>query len=265
MDLSRGLAVSGHDFSLAHYREILRKAMDLGYRLPLVREVASGLPEYKFFLIRHDVDVTPWAALTMAQLEVEEGVRTSYYFRLHAAYYNLMNAEVVALVKEIAELGHEVGLHYEPGYFSKFGQDPVEGTLRDIRIFEELIDMRTSTISQHQPSRGPLFDQISPDHPCAYQSALVREIPYFGDSGFTWREGCVCTKLGVHERLHTLVHPHSWVISGRPWQAVLRQHAKDQAAWVGRAMESYIVELEEYLANRERLDQEREARYRESR
>lgn len=262
MDLSRRLAVSEHSYSLEHYRVILRKAKDLGYRLPCVREVASSRPDGKFFVIRHDVDITPWAAETMAELETEESVTTTYYYRLHSPFYNLMDAKSLASLQRVAAMGHEVGLHYEPGFFLDQGRDPVEGTRQDIRTFEELVGFETHSIAQHQPAQGPLLEDISERHPCAYQRALVREIPYFGDSGFHWREGCICTKLGVHDQLHTLIHPHSWVVSDRGWQDVLRWHAGDLNGRLTAEMETYVAEVEEYLKNRARLDREREERYR---
>ena len=251
-----------HAYSLPHYRHILRHALSLGYELPLVREVAYGLPQGRWFLVRHDVDITPWAALEMAEVERDEGVTTTYYYRFHAPWYNLLDAKVLDSVQKVHAMGHEVGLHYEPGFFLSRGEDPVEGTRRDIRLFEECTGIETQTIAQHQPAQGPLLDEIDPQHACAYQEALVREIPYFGDSGFHWREGCVCTKLGQHERLHTLIHPHSWTISDRPWQDVLRAHATDLSGRIEEETETYIREVESYLSQREQLDREREERYR---
>lgn len=246
-------------YSLPHYRSILRRAK-ARYWLPLVREVAHGLPDRDFLLIRHDVDLTPWAALRMAELEREESVATTYYFRLHAPYYNLLDGAVLEIVDRIAGMGHEVGLHYEPGFFLARGLDPVAGTRNDIAVFEAAIGRRTHTIAQHQPAQGPLLGEICPEHPCAYQSALVRDIPYFGDSGFHWREGCVCTKFG-HRRLHTLIHPHCWVRDERGWQDVLRAHADALGARLAEEMERYIAEVADYLVRRDQLDRERAARY----
>ncbi|GAB4142564.1 MAG: hypothetical protein Fur0037_09820 [Planctomycetota bacterium] len=249
------------EYSIPHYRHLLRRAKQR-YWLPRVREVAFGRPSRDFLLIRHDVDITPWSALAMAEVEREEGVATTYYFRLHAPYYNLLDGPSTGVVREIASMGHEVGLHYEPGYFLERGEDPLEGTRRDIRLFEEALGMKTHSIAQHQPAEGPVLGDISPDHPCAYQPALVREIPYFGDSGFHWREGCVCTKFDLPQ-VHTLIHPHSWVRDSRPWQDVLRAHADDLASRMKQEMERYIRSVEVYLANRAELDRQRERRYRE--
>jgi len=246
-------------YGLPHYRWLLERAK-AKYWLPRVREVSRGLPERDFLLIRHDVDITPWSALRMAELEHQLGVSTTYYYRFHAPFYNLMDGAVLDSVKAVAAMGHEVGLHYEPGFFLARGEDPVGGTRRDIRTFEELVGFRTHSIAQHQPAQGPVLADISPDHPCAYQPALVRDIPYFGDSGFHWREGCVCTKFD-RRQLHTLIHPHCWVRDGRAWQDVLRAHAADLSGRLGREMEDYVAEVERYLARRADLDRERESRY----
>ena len=250
-----------HAYSLPHYRYILRRARELGYRFPLVRDVAFGVREGRFFLVRHDVDISPWAAERLALLEVEEGVRTTYYYRFHAPYYNLLDEKVAASVRRVAALGHEVGLHYEPGYFEALGDDPTEGTRRDIRVFEELVGFETKTIAQHQPAQGPLLGEISEKHADAYQRALVRDMPYFGDSGFHWREGCVCTKLGQHEQIHTLIHPPSWTISGVAWHDVLRAHADELSQRLREEMEAYIVEVTDYLARRAAIDAARAAKY----
>lgn len=246
-------------YSLPHYRYILRQAKER-YWLPKVRDVADALPERDFFLIRHDVDISPWAALEMAELEHAEGVETTYYYRLHAPYYNLMDVRVAKTVERVAELGHEVGLHYEPGYFEERGQDVLAGIREDIRTFESLIGRKTHTIAQHEPAKGPVLDALSEEHGDAYAHHLVRGIPYFGDSGFHWREGCICTKFD-RPQLHTLIHPHSWTIWGQPWQDVLRAHAVQLNGVLTDDMEAYIASVEVYLAERPRLDAEREARY----
>jgi hypothetical protein len=247
-------------YSLPHYRWILQQAQT-DHWLPLVRDVARGVPDRPFLLVRHDVDITPWSALRMAELEQSLGICTTYYYRLHAPFYNLMDGAVLDSVRAVAAMGHEVGLHYEPGFFLERGMDPVAGTRSDLCTFEQLVGFRTHTIAQHQPAQGPVLADISEHHPCAYQPALVRDIPYFGDSGFHWREGCVCQQLH-HRRLHTLIHPHSWVRDGRSWQDVLRAHAADLAGRVHADMEAYVQHVETYLAQRANFDRAREQRYR---
>lgn len=247
-------------YSLPHYRHILALAKQR-YWLPLVREVSHVVPARDFLLLRHDVDITPHSALRMAELERSVGVCTTYYYRLHAPFYNLLQGSVVDSVRAVASMGHEVGLHYEPGFFLERDMDPVAGTRRDLQTFEELLGFRTHSIAQHQPAQGPVLADISKDHPCAYQKALVRDIPYFGDSGFHWREGCICQHFH-HRQLHTLIHPHSWVRDARPWQDVLHEHANDLARELTQQMTDYVQHVTQYLEQRAELDRVRAQRYR---
>ena len=115
-------------YSAAHYRQLLRRARRTHW-LPLVRDVAFGLPERDFFLIRHDVDITPWAALAMARLEHEEGVATTYYFRLHAPFYNLLapvpnlRLRVVVTTDEASAVPSMVGIWPAAGWFEREAWD----------------------------------------------------------------------------------------------------------------------------------------------
>ena len=247
-------------YSLEHYGEILEAAA-ARYRLPLVSEVGESLPDDEIFLIRHDIDISPWAALKMAEFEHERGIRTSYYLRLHAPFYNAFDEATYRELARIAELGHELGLHYEPGFFERVGRDVGEGIAGDIAAFESLFGFRSASVSQHEPTIGPVVKTLPDGYPCAYQPHLVLDMKYFGDSGFHWREGCICTKIGEFPQIHTLIHPGSWVREPLPWQEVLREQGRKAATKVTDDMECHIASQVEYLANRERLDEERRRRY----
>ncbi|MFN0206901.1 MAG: hypothetical protein ACKVS6_11405 [Planctomycetota bacterium] len=253
--------MTSHAYSLEHYILIIDKARASGYEFVRMQDLLHRSRPKRFMFIRHDVDITPWAALAMAELEHSQGVATSYYFRLHALTYNLLSREAAEVVRLIEQLGHEVGLHYEPGFFMELGRDPVEGVRNDIRIFEELLGKKTYTIAQHQPAQRPLLLKYSQQHRCAYEPEFVREIPYFADSGFHWREGCICTKIGKLPQIHTLIHPHSWTEKAQPWREVLRMHAGDLSARLSNDMEAYISSVEQYLHQRSELDRAREGLY----
>ncbi len=68
--------------------------------------VASKKPE-SFCLLRHDVDRKPHLALKMAKLEHRMGVKATYYFRIKRCSF------IPDIIREIADMGHEVGYHYE--------------------------------------------------------------------------------------------------------------------------------------------------------
>jgi hypothetical protein len=67
----------------------------------------ATLNPQRLVILRHDVDLKPQNSLVTAQIEHEMGIRGSYYFRMVPESFN------VDIIKEIANLGHEIGYHYE--------------------------------------------------------------------------------------------------------------------------------------------------------
>ena len=96
------------DFSLDIYRALLEalQAKDyqiIGYAEYLKLKVKSG----KFIVLRHDVDAKPQNSLRTAQIEHSLGAKATYYFRVGK------ESNEPQVIKAIAQLGHEIGYHYE--------------------------------------------------------------------------------------------------------------------------------------------------------
>ena len=96
------------DFSLDIYRALLEalQAKDyqiIGYAEYLKLKVKSG----KFIVLRHDVDAKPQNSLRTAQIEHSLGTKATYYFRVGK------ESNEPQVIKAIAQLGHEIGYHYE--------------------------------------------------------------------------------------------------------------------------------------------------------
>src|SRR5262245_9186985 len=92
----------------SEYRRFLGSARDHGYELvPLEQWVRNGSGEEgpRVMIMRHDVDQHPRSALTMAEIERDLGIRSSWYFRWRTAH--------PTVVADLKEKGFEVGLHYE--------------------------------------------------------------------------------------------------------------------------------------------------------
>ena len=58
-------------------------------------------------ILRHDVDRKPENSSEMAKIENALGIRGTYYFRIVRESFD------VDIIKKIADLGHEIGYHYE--------------------------------------------------------------------------------------------------------------------------------------------------------
>jgi hypothetical protein len=91
----------------SEYRRFLDSAQDHGYRLVPLEEWVRGAngDAERVMIMRHDVDQHPRSALTMAGIESDAGIRSSWYFRWRTAH--------PAVVAALRKRGFEVGLHYE--------------------------------------------------------------------------------------------------------------------------------------------------------
>jgi hypothetical protein len=94
------------DFTLTIYQKLLRTLLEKGYSVRPVKE-AYSTGEGKSVLLRHDVDACPLRSLAVARLEKESGVFSTFYFKTSAGSFD------EPVIREIADMGHEIGYHYE--------------------------------------------------------------------------------------------------------------------------------------------------------
>ncbi|HVA31142.1 MAG TPA: hypothetical protein VMU58_07720 [Gaiellaceae bacterium] len=179
-------------FDLAHYGELLDAARAGGYRFAFFdRE-----PQRGDVLLRHDVDMSLEAALTMAELEAEQGVAATYFLMTRSDFYNLDARAGVAALARLRELGHRVGLH---------------GVYPDAC----LDDRFDPVVAWHTPD--PEYMSVPlPDAVNAMQPGYFDPAHYRSDSNRHWRSGCPHDELavGAFDWLQLLVHPEIWVYEG---------------------------------------------------
>ena len=94
------------DFSLVTYKMLLSTLSDQGFSFSPVEKFISGI-KGKTIALRHDVDRLPAGSLDFAGIEHETGIKGTYYFRVVPGSWN------ERIIREIAEMGHEIGYHYE--------------------------------------------------------------------------------------------------------------------------------------------------------
>jgi hypothetical protein len=96
---------------LGLYRELLRSALDAGYRVHSVAGLWALIDggrlgsEGRHLVLRHDVDTDWRTAAAMWEIDRDLGVESSYFFRL--------TTMAPALLAQIAGSGSEASYHYE--------------------------------------------------------------------------------------------------------------------------------------------------------
>ena len=95
------------DFTLTSYRGLLQSIIDAGYSFFTFEDWCDGKATGNVVILRHDVDLKAENSLAIARIEAEMGICSTYYFRV------VPQSNKPEIILSIAELGHEIGYHYE--------------------------------------------------------------------------------------------------------------------------------------------------------
>ena len=95
------------DFTIFKHKQLLKTLISQGFTfIPLI-DYLQGQNSHKTVILRHDVEQRHKKALHFAQIQNQLGLKGTYYFRLLPKWFN------PKVIKEIHELGHEIGYHYD--------------------------------------------------------------------------------------------------------------------------------------------------------
>ena len=203
---------SSADFTEAEYRRLLRLALS-SYRFIAFPELRSAEP--RSVLWRHDIDLSVHRALALARIEAEEGVRTTYFLNLHSAFYNALESDVARRVREIVALGHDLGVHFDPTFYTRRAIPLEEALAWERRLLESVFGSAVSSFSLHNPDAAGWRDDRDEIAGLvnAYGGTLRALFAYCSDSNGYWRFRRLRDVLEAaeDERLHVLTHPEWWV------------------------------------------------------
>lgn len=94
------------DFTFEKYERLLASLKDIDNEILPVEKYLKKKPDSGFVILRHDVDRNPKKSLKIAKMETKLNVNSTYYFR----YPHTFDKKII---RKIADLGHEIGYHYE--------------------------------------------------------------------------------------------------------------------------------------------------------
>jgi hypothetical protein len=147
----------------SEYRTLLEGASDQGYEIVSLEDAVLGgrfEGDQPVLVLRHDVDQHPRSALTMAAIEEELGVRSTWYFRWRTVS--------VPAIARLRELRSDVGFHYET--LSRRGLEQGVGPRNDLaRLVAESRRLLKQEVATFQELYGS-----------------IRSIAPHGDSSAPW-------------------------------------------------------------------------------
>lgn len=96
------------DFTQDIYRRLIVALREAGYTcMTMEQYLTTKKRPARLVVLRHDVDLCAPRSREIAEIEAKEGARATYYFRV------IPESNQPDVIRRIAQLGHEVGYHYE--------------------------------------------------------------------------------------------------------------------------------------------------------
>jgi hypothetical protein len=223
---------------LGRYRGLLHSLVERGFDIrPLGAWARGERHGSRVVLLRHDVDQQPRAAMRMAEIEAELGIRATWYARWRTAD--------PGLIRSLQERDLEVGLHYES--LSRLGHrlgadtparldelEPIAASYlaAEVRVFAHLFG-RCPSICPHGDTGLP----------AARNADLLRHVPVEDlgvdfdarvvmaeaqRSGWAWLTDDSRAKArgmppesdpvaNGGDRLMLVIHPNNWMRAWRPF------------------------------------------------
>jgi hypothetical protein len=219
-----------------------------GYRFCLTLAKSSyrfiGFSEFgrsRSILWRHDCDGSMHRAVRLAEIEAEEGVKATYFLFPRCLYYNLLSSDVSACVRRILDLGHDIGLHFDPTFYGEVLEGPalvraIEKE-RDLLVGEFGISPSSVSFHLYGVLKSPMpEDDMIAGMVNAYGKSLKANYGYVSDSNGVWRFRRLRAVLeeAKEERLQVLTHPEWWTPEAMPPRARLQRAIDGYASAMGR-------------------------------
>jgi hypothetical protein len=202
------------DFTYDAYTGFLEELRTRGYRTVRFTEPQPA-PDEPYLLLHHDVDLDLGRAVAMAARERDHGWRATYFVMLTSPFYNPASSVDGARVRELVELGHDIGLHFDPTAHGVTGDDAFSAACRtEVEQLSAIADLEVGVVSFHRPPPGLVGGDpaLTAPLPHTYQPRFVEEIEYCTDSTGRWRYGPPEERASVTagRALHLLTHPIWW-------------------------------------------------------
>lgn len=213
MHINKPKHASQYAFSPSEYSSFISSIQSQGYQFRLFND--KEIMHASFILLRHDIDIHPRYALSTAEIESNHNVRASYFFQLNSYLYNVFTPEVKEIVYRVHELGHFIGLHFDPR-----GHSPniLKELKREIEIFTKALPFASSqVVSIHRPSQiGNYTLPFCAEITHTYEQRFFTDIGYYSDSTGEWRYGHPLDSTEFAKRLpmQILIHPVWWMLEG---------------------------------------------------
>ena len=199
------------DFTIENYRRLIQLAKEKY----VFRTYTNFNKAERFVIWRHDVDASLQIVRSAAEIDANEGIVTTCFVNLHSELYNLLERADSDCVRDILDMGHQIGLHFDAHYYDIQSEEQLDQFLLwEKRILEEFFQCEIQVFSYHNTTpfilscrRWQYAGLIN-----AYSDYFQEQVGYCSDSGGYWRFHRLEDVLreGKNKNLQVLTHPELW-------------------------------------------------------
>ncbi len=210
-------------FSYDEYKEIIKY---LSTYLNIIDFKKITKTSSNFLLLRHDIEFSVTRALGMGELEKDLSVKSSYFFQMRNSAYNIASRENIKIIKELAKMGHKIGLHvHKNGNIFKNKKQLEKFILDEKNLFEKIVGLKIDRYSFHRPNYFELESNLEINNLVnTYHSKYFTffkhkkiknpHVKYYSDSLHKWEHGHPLKNNRKYKKIQLLTHPYSWSKNG---------------------------------------------------
>jgi len=206
-------------YKYENYQNFLEYLKQLGEIVPF----KDWKDNEKVFLLRHDVDLDINLAYILAQKESEVNVRSTFFILTTSDIYNILCKSNSQKLRGMADLGFEIGLHFDPSLYDS--TDLLRMLKYECEILTFVTGSEVKSISLHNPSvymEYPIFEGFIN----AYDPIIFNNDCYISDSRMNFRGKKLdkFVKRIKHSAIQILLHPMHYSETGFGYDEIMRTY-----------------------------------------
>lgn len=205
-------------FKYSAYRVYLRHLTGIA-RVTLFRDHLGASPT---ILLRHDVDFSIDLAHALALQEFDVGIRSTFFIMTTSPCYNVFTRENSKRIHSMAEMGFEIGLHFDPCVYPDASDMELANHVeREAGNLAAITGAPVQSISLHNPSmhgQYPMFE----GYKNAYDPAFFSDGHYMSDSRMDFRgnDPYVFAEKAKSHTIQILLHPLHFSEEGHSYRGI---------------------------------------------
>lgn len=243
------------------YREYINIINKIRTHIPIV-SFDSVLPDTeKYCVIRHDVEFSIERALRLAHIEADLNINSTYVFQICNNNYNPFSHKNKIHILEIANLGHDIGVHIHLGNFNESYQSIESYIIKQAQLLSLALDLSINKFSLHRPVRKhieneiliPYYINMNASEFFTYTNSFnIYDLPvlYLADSNHAWKYGNPHDiDFSKISKMQLNCHPFSWTELGlnnwKNFQILTKEKQLEALESINEEIKTYPKDLYE--------------------